>query len=250
MSIYGIDAGHCLSGADTGAQGNGLREELMTREIANEVSRRLQSLGHKVINCTRNSAGSVRESLNYRVNTANNSNVDMFVSIHINAGGGKGSEIYTYGGKQLVEANNILKNLEGLGFYNRGIKNGSNLAVIRGTRMKSMLIEVCFIDTLSDVNLYRSLGVSKIADAIVKGLVGESVSNTTQNRSINNTNLDGKVGYCTGNDVRIRDARNRDHILGHLYRGDKVKLFRKEGDWMHIYYPPHGGYVHAKYIKY
>ena len=42
--------------------------------------------------------------------------------------------------------------------------------------MTSALLEVCFVDTQSDVNLYRSVGAEKIADAIVKGLVGQTTT--------------------------------------------------------------------------
>lgn len=33
MSIFGLDAGHCTSGADTGAKGNGYKEQDLTRQV-------------------------------------------------------------------------------------------------------------------------------------------------------------------------------------------------------------------------
>ncbi|TFH93987.1 N-acetylmuramoyl-L-alanine amidase, partial [Porphyromonas levii] len=97
----GLDAGHCRWGADTGARGCGMKEEEMTRTIANQVSRKLQALGHKVIICNIDKASTLEESLSHRYNTANRNNVDFYVSIHINGGGGKGSEIFTMYAREL-----------------------------------------------------------------------------------------------------------------------------------------------------
>ena len=258
----GLDAGHCRWGADLGARGCGMKEEVMTRTIANQVSKKLQSLGHRIIICNIDKASTVRESLNVRSKKANDNNVDFYVSIHINAGGGKGSEVYTMKGKELPQATRTLDNLVSLGFIRRGIKDGSHLSVIRKTNAPAMLVEVCFIDTQSDINLYNKLGAERIADAIVKGIVGETISISSISKSqpqskVNNNsnwiNLDGKVGTCTGDGVRIRSSKsNKDtsNVIGSLNKGDKVNLYRKEGDWIHIYYPRCGGYVYSKYIKF
>ncbi len=65
----------------------------------------------------------------------------------------------------------MLNNIVSLGYTNRGIKDGSNLYVIRNTKAKSMLIECCFCDNSGDMNRYNA---DKMADAIVKGLVGKT----------------------------------------------------------------------------
>ena len=51
-----------------------------------------------------------------------------------------------------------------------------------------MLIEICFVDTKSDVDLYRN-NIENIADAIVKGLVGTTTHTqaTTSHAQVNNT---------------------------------------------------------------
>lgn len=175
IQIDGLDAGHCKFGADTGATGCGKKEEILTREVVNALSRILQKEGHKVVICNIDKANSVRESLNYRVNKANNNNVDIFISIHFNAGGGKGTEIYTMGGKNIVQANRILNNLVDLGFTNRGIKDGSNLCVVRKTNATAMLVEVCFIDNAKDMELYNKLGAERVAKAIAEGILNKSI---------------------------------------------------------------------------
>lgn len=50
--------------------------------------------------------------------------------------------------------------------------------------------------------------------------------------------------------LNVRSGKSTKHpILGGLAKGAKVKLFRLEQDWWHIYYGNHGGYCFAKYIK-
>jgi N-acetylmuramoyl-L-alanine amidase len=171
----GIDCGHTLSGNDTGAEGNGRKEQECTREVGSRVIAKLQSLGHEVTKCYKDTCTSLDDSLSYRTTTANNNNVDLYVSIHLNAGGGYGTEVFTYGAKELPETRNILNNFVDLGFKNRGIKDGSGLYVIRNTHMKSMLVENCFIDT-NDMNRYDP---EAFANAIVKGIIGKVVPQMT-----------------------------------------------------------------------
>ena len=177
-----IDLGHGV-GTDRGASSKYIDEETIIDNVGGLVINKLKALGHTVIEVRPSSATSVSNSLVQRVQKANSNNVDLYVSIHANAGGGKGTEVYTYQGKEVKEARNVLNNLCGLGFTNRGIK-GSNLFVINHTTATAMLIEICFIDTQSDVDLYKSVGNEKIADAIVKGLVGETSTVSNINRPV------------------------------------------------------------------
>ena len=163
-----LDYGHCLSGADSGAQGNGYREEKCTRDIGKRVKEKLERLGHKVIVVSPDSANSISESLSIRVNRINNERPDMSISIHLNSGGGTGSEIFTKGARSFSEPANILKEFEKLGYRNRGIKNGNIFALVGSVNnSKAMLVECCFIDSANDMKAYNP---EKIATAIVKGI--------------------------------------------------------------------------------
>ena len=188
-----IDLGHGV-GTDRGAVGLIAEEEIIDN-VGGLVINKLKELGHTIIEVRPSSATSVSNSLSQRVQKANSNNVDLYVSIHANAGGGKGTEIYTYKGKELQQARNVLNNLVSLGFNNRGIK-GSNLYVINHTTSASMLIEICFTDTQSDVELYKKLGANVIANAIVEGIDGHTassninrVSNQQQPYNASNSNL-------------------------------------------------------------
>jgi len=220
----GIDYGHTLKGYDTGAIGNGLKEQDITREIGKIVTSKLRASGHTVIECAIDSANSVNESLSYRVNKANSNNVDLFISIHVNAGGGQGTEIYTYNKDIFTEAQKTLNNITTLGLNNRGIKNGSNLYVIRNTKAKVMLIELFFIDSI-DVELYKKVGAERLANVIVEGITGKAMPNNG-----NWYSLDGKLGVVTAKDgLNVReDKSTSSKILEVLSHGEKVRLYRKE----------------------
>lgn len=205
-----LDMGHTLSGADTGAVGCGRKEQDCTREIGYKVKAKLEALGHSVCVCSVDNANSVNESLCARVNKANANGGDLYVSIHLNAGGGHGTEVYTYQGKELSEARNVLNNICSLGYRNRGIK-AANLYVINHTKMPAMLIECCFIDSNDDMERYNA---EDIANAIVKGLVGET-SNAKSSFSVsqeNSSNYDDWVG-------RLQEECNRQGFSNQVVDG-------------------------------
>ncbi|EPS49337.1 N-acetylmuramoyl-L-alanine amidase [Clostridium botulinum] len=255
--LFNLNPGHTLSGGDVGTRGIGeLKEEVLTRQLVGEIDKELRGRGHSTKICRVDYASTLQESLNKQVALCNSVNADLNICIHFNTTvGGYGSEVYTYGGKYLVEADRVLKQLNNLGFRNRGIKD-QPLALTKRTKAKTIYIEVCFIDSSGDVAILNKYGMNGIAKAIVNGVLGTS-SNVTPSKPTDNNNnswinLDGKTGTInTPSGVNVREKKSTSSkILGTLANGAKVKLYRKEGDWIHIYYPPHGGYVYAKYIRY
>lgn len=167
--MIGINAGHTKSGAGYGAVGI-IKESEHTRKVAEALKRYLEASGVKVKECTVDTAVSQSAYLSKVVAMANGQDLEWFISIHFNAGGGRGVEVYTYQGRQYGDAVEVCRNIAALGFQNRGVKAGSGLYVIRKTRAKSMLIEVCFVDT-DDANRYLAVGSDKIGQAIAAALI-------------------------------------------------------------------------------
>ncbi len=173
-----IDPGHNYSGVDTGATGNGLREQDITWYIAEKVKPLLEAHGFNVV-MTRNSITdncstvSTSDSLAYRYNLANNLNAALFVSIHCNAGGSNGTETYCY--YNSAEGRKLAQKIQGyiigsVGTANRGVKE-AGFAVIRHTVMPAVLVETAFIDTADDAaklgdDAYRQ----KYAESIAHGI--------------------------------------------------------------------------------
>lgn len=199
---FGIDMGHNCP-PDTGLRGIKLEDNL-TMEVGNKVIAKLKSLDHEAISCTPNSASSVSQSLGRRCNIANRNKVDVFVSIHFNAFNrqANGTEVFAMSDDGRKIAQPVLDEIVKLGFFNRGVKNGSHMYVIRNTNMPSILIECCFIDSAKDMQLYDG---EAMANAIVKGLTGKVSSLPVNIVKDEEQNTDTSV-------LRLQQALNRLQI--------------------------------------
>src|SRR3712207_6671967 len=135
---YGIDIGHNCS-PDIGA--NGIRQEdQLTMEVGSKVISKLKALGHEVIGCRPSRASSVGHSLQQRCDIANNNRVDIFVSIHFNSFNkqANGTEVFAISDTGRSIAKRVLDSIVKLGYFNRGVKNGSHLYVLNHTNMPSI----------------------------------------------------------------------------------------------------------------
>lgn len=168
----GINCGHTISGTiGCGAVGR-IDESKETRAVGYPLMEMLRRLGHTVIDCTNDRAGSVNGNLSEICRIANSQPLDMLVSIHFNSAGGRGTEVFTADAQDKACAKHILEALCCLGFKNRGIKDGSHLYVIRHTKCPSVLVETCFVDS-DDVDLYKQIGAKKVAKTICYGITGK-----------------------------------------------------------------------------
>ena len=166
-----LNPGHTRKGAGSGAVGY-VDESEETRKVVNAVKRYLEMKGHTVILDSVEYATSQSTALFLIAEQANkHEDADLFVSIHFNSGKGTGAECYTWKGERTAPAVGVCKELEKIGFVNRGVKDGSGLYVIKKTTMKALLIEVCFVDNRKDCDLYKKCGVPVIAQAITRGIL-------------------------------------------------------------------------------
>ena len=162
-----INAGHTKYGTGTGAN-KYLNESKETRKIAYELMKLLADSKHEVIPAVYDrSANNLKEA----VTLANNKCADLFISIHLNAGGGSGCEAYTWKGQQVAQAVRACSYLKKLGFKNRGVKDGSSLYVIKHTKCTAILLELAFVDNEADAALFKQVGYSNIAKAIYSAIV-------------------------------------------------------------------------------
>ncbi|MBS7132344.1 MAG: N-acetylmuramoyl-L-alanine amidase [Clostridium sp.] len=163
--IIGIDKGHSTwDKSPCGAVGL-LNESKENRPVGDKVIQKLRALGHIVIDCSCNSASNVDEQLAAIVRKANAQKLDLFLSLHLNAGGGTGAEIYTTntsGAKE--EAKRLIETYcKRTGFRNRGHKY-KELYVLRHTVAPAMLIEMAFVDTEADYKKWNDLGAELIEE--------------------------------------------------------------------------------------
>ena len=158
-----INAGHTKKGRGIGAY-KYLNESREARRIAYHLLYLLASTNHEAIPAVYDvSSNNLKEA----VVLSNNKCADLFISIHLNAGGGEGVECYTWRSEKVSTAANICKNIEALGYKNRGVKDGSGLYVIKHTKAQAILIECCFVDSQGDASKYNA---HKMAEAIYKAI--------------------------------------------------------------------------------
>lgn len=158
-----INAGHTKIGKGIGAY-KYLNESRETRRIAYYLLYLLASTNHEVIPAIYDISN---DNLKEAVALSNSKKADLFISIHLNAGGGEGCEVYTWRGEKLAAANRVLNNIAALGYKNRGIKDGSGFYVIKNTKAPALLIECCFVDSKKDAEKYNAY---KVAEAIYNAI--------------------------------------------------------------------------------
>lgn len=152
----GLNAGHTLSGPGSGTSGV-VVESIETRKVCSRLTEMFKACSVEVVPCTIDKAATQKAYLQKVVEMANRTDLDYFISIHFNndkARKGHGVEVYTYKGRQYPDAVEVCEHIAALGFSNRGVKEGSGLYVIRKTKAKSMLIEVCFVND-PDASVYQ-----------------------------------------------------------------------------------------------
>ena len=197
-----IDKGHCLYGFDTSADGRsvgGFSESEYDRVLGNKIIDLLRTNGHEVIDVTvdnGNQFSNMYGSLSARTSKANANGVDLYISIHFNAGGGRGTEVYLaprsyYGSDSsyntnLGYASRVQQKMVSLGFVNRGVKT-DEFYVLTNTNAHAILIETCFCDSVADKQLYDSLGADRIAKAIVEGILNISVNTPAHSTPVAST---------------------------------------------------------------
>lgn len=211
---YGIDIGHNCP-PDIGARGI-RQEDHLTMEVGTRVISKLKSLGHQVINCKPSRASSVGNSLQQRCNIANFNRVDVFVSIHFNSFNRQvnGTEIFTGSDTGRRIAQPVLDNIVKLGFFNRGVKSGLHLYVVKNTNMPAILVECCFCDAQQDMNRYNP---DTLSDAIVRGLTGQTAPKPDEAEKKTILELQKAL-----NRLKIRDDNSKplveDGIIGNATR--------------------------------
>ncbi|MCF2681361.1 N-acetylmuramoyl-L-alanine amidase, partial [Faecalicatena contorta] len=169
-----VDPGH--DSTHTGAQGNGVSEEVATLEIAKYCKAELEEYRGVTVYLTRETAAcpfpnstSNIDDIKKRVNWAQSKGADVFVSIHLNSAtvtSAKGAEVYypsathssvTTEGKGLAQQ--IQNELVALGLYNRGVKSNDTYAVVNSAAnagFPGLIIEHAFLSNSSDASNYLS----------------------------------------------------------------------------------------------
>lgn len=160
-----VGIGH--GGSDSGAVGNGFLEKNLTLSIGKYCNERLKQYG---IETKISRTSDIDSSINSKVAASNAFKADVCMDIHINAGGGDGSEVYyshvSPNGKRLAQA--IVDSMVKIGQNTRGIKtkldtDGTDyFGMIRMTDAPAVLVECAFIDNANDIKIINTEAKRKI----------------------------------------------------------------------------------------
>lgn len=188
-----LDDGHGMETSGKRSPITGMKENEFNRPVMNYIIQICKAKGflYKEVAPT-----DYDTPLSVRTNTANAWYADLvkqygadnvvcvYISIHANAGGGTGVEVWIYHNptaQTIKLGNSVLGELVKLKLKNRGLKRGfscthknkplcgCNFAVNRDTKMTSLLIEHAFMDTKADAALLLDNNFRKqcaIADVV------------------------------------------------------------------------------------
>lgn len=177
MANYIISSGHGKHVA--GANGY-INEVTEARKVVNRVASLLNNSGHDTIKHHDNTTRNQRDNVNGIVDYHNSKSRKVDVSVHFNAfkttNDPMGVEVLyiSNNGKKIAEkVSSAIAKVSGL--KNRGAKKRTNLGFLNGTEKPAILIEVCFVDSKADVNIYKDK-FDEICKAIAESLSGGKVS--------------------------------------------------------------------------
>ncbi len=203
---YNIHAGHNPAGTIACGAVGILDESKENRRVKAYLIDFLREQGHTVYDCTCDNGTSQNDVLKKIVAKCNaHSGIDCDISLHLNAGGGHGTEceIYGTGGNAEKYAKKIQAAIvKRTGYTDRGVKVRKDLYVLRKTVSPAVLVECCFVDSAADAKQWNP---QTMAAAICEGLTGVNPlenQSGTQTESAASTELkEEKIVYKTINDV-------------------------------------------------
>jgi N-acetylmuramoyl-L-alanine amidase len=172
-----LDAGHDERTAGKRSLDGSLREFQFNKPVVEKIHLMLKQYENVEIFFAHDIHDGIDQSLEERVTLANSLGVDVYVSIHANAGNttARGIETFihpnadseTYVLARAIHDNMIILTKQ----KNRGIKR-ADFQVLRETKMKAVLAECGFMTNVDDLHLLKSDGYQHLcAEGVVRGLV-------------------------------------------------------------------------------
>lgn len=175
MAKVFLNPGHCI-GIDSGAvnKHNGAEEANICYSVACKVEEYLKNAGCSVCVLQSNNLCGEYPAHPNIVATANEMDADIFISLHCNAFNeqAKGTECLVF--SKFAKSERLAKAIQAqivnsLNTVDRGIKERPDLAVLKGTQMTAVLVEMAFIDNAEDCSKLISKQ-DDFARAIARGV--------------------------------------------------------------------------------
>src|SRR4029077_12957297 len=173
-----ISSGHSLK--VRGASGV-LDEVDEARRVVEHVADELGSMGIEVMIFHDDTSKTQNENLNTIVNFHNDQERDLDVSVHFNAysptQNAMGTECLYVSQAEL--AKQVASAIASVGFKNRGPKKRTDLYFLNKTDMPAILVEVCFVDSQHDADLYEQT-FDRVCSVIAGAIAGDETDTQPQ----------------------------------------------------------------------
>lgn len=246
--MVAISSGHGLYVA--GASGF-INEVEEARKVVDKVTDLLQNSGVTVHKFHDNTSRNQRDNINRIVRFHNSKNRSLDVSVHFNAfkktDGPMGVEVLYYSENGRIVAEKVATAIsKASGLKNRGAKRRTNLGFLKGTNKPAILIEVCFVDSKADVNIYRNK-FDAICKVIAESITGKKVATSKPEKKVVNFYTGGYRGaglakiheFLLYNNFWYKPMRLKDGSMAFLVGGftvdgptyNKMKRFLDENKY-------------------
>ncbi len=178
-----IDAGH--GGKDLGCMYDGVNESEINLSIALLLKEDLENLGMDVIMtredsedlASENASNRKREDLNERVGMIAQEDIDLYISIHMNAYADDqvfGSQVFYYSENESAKqlATTIDESLKGVSNSTKEIKTGDAYFILNSTGKVGVLVECGFLTNEEERERLADMKYqSEISKALTQGIV-------------------------------------------------------------------------------
>jgi hypothetical protein len=148
------------------------------RRVVDQTVAILNSNGVGATGYHDNQSHSQNENLNRIVDFHNSKTRDLDISVHFNAyettSKAMGTEVLYASNTGSTWANTMVNAIANVGFVNRGPKKRTDLFFLNNTEEPAILIEVCFVDSKADTDLYNRK-IDEVCEAIAEAILGEEI---------------------------------------------------------------------------
>jgi N-acetylmuramoyl-L-alanine amidase len=252
-----LDAGHDINTPGKRALDGSMREFEFNRSVVLKAAELLKEYENTEVFFSHDLFDGIDTSLKARTDLANRLGVNIFLSIHANAGptSAKGVETFVYpkAPAQTVRLGDIihteLARLTKEETLNRGLKR-ADFAVLRDTHMDSVLVECGFMTNAQDLAWLKSESYrNDVAKGLVNGLaifLSLRKKQTSTPKPVVSTPVQGIGTLKVLENTVIRDKPvYLGGIMGNVSAGGEYVVHDYQTGWFNI-----GGWVSSKYVQF
>jgi N-acetylmuramoyl-L-alanine amidase len=213
------------------------------RRVVDRTAQILNGSGNTVKTFHDNTSHDQSTNLSTIVNYHNSQSRELDVSVHFNAyqttSNPMGCEVLYVTQSSL--ADKVSEAIADAGdFIDRGPKKRTDLYFLNKTHEPSILLEVCFVDSKADTNLYHQ-NFEKICTAIAESITGQSIGTPPPDVEVPPPDVEVPPATSTpgivsdvpqGDGLNIRASGSGSApVIGVAYNGDPLTIVGQSGSW-------------------